>query len=73
MDSDLQQAPEGLFGWLARERESGRFYRWATIGTAVALAAILIVLVPVLIRSGEPGSLLSPPSIAFSLVAAAAA
>jgi two-component system nitrogen regulation sensor histidine kinase NtrY len=68
-DSDLQSAPEGWLGWLARERESGRFYRWATIGTAIALAAILIALVPILVRSGEPGSLLSPPLIALSLVA----
>ena len=68
-DSDLQPAEGGWLGWLARERASGRFYRWATIGTAVVLAAILIALVPILIRSGEPGSLLSPPLIALSLVA----
>ena len=68
-DSDLQPAPKSWWAWLARERESGRFYRWATIGTAVVLAAILIALVPILIRSGEPGSLLSPPLIALSLVA----
>ena len=40
-ESDLQPTPEGRLGWLARERASGRFYRWATIGTAIALAAIL--------------------------------
>jgi len=69
-DSDLQPAvTEGWLAWLARERASGRFYRWATISTAVALAAILIALVPILVRSGEPGSLLSPPLIALSLVA----
>src|SRR3954467_6400855 len=65
---DLQPATEGWLGWLARERTSGRFYRWATIGTAGALAAILITLVPILVRSGDPGSLLSPPLIALSLV-----
>jgi two-component system nitrogen regulation sensor histidine kinase NtrY len=68
-DSDLQPAADGWLGWLARERESGRFYRWATIGTAIALAAILISLVPILVRSGEPGSLLSPPLIALTLIA----
>ena len=68
-ESDLQPTSEGWLGWLARERASGRFYRWATIGTAVLLAAILIAIVPILARSGEPGSLLSPPLIALLLVA----
>ena len=68
-ESDLQAAPEGWLGWLARERESGRFYRWATIGTAVLLTTILIASVSVISRSGEPGSLLSPPLIALLLVA----
>ena len=68
-DSDLQTAPEGWLGWLARERASGRFYRWATVGTAIVLAIVLIALVPILVRAGEPGSLLSPPLIALSLIA----
>ena len=68
-ESDLQAAPEGWLGWLARERESGRFYRWATIGTAVLLATFLIASFSVISRSGEPGSLLSPPLIALLLVA----
>ena len=68
-ESDLQTTSEGWFGWLARERESGRFYRWATIGTAVLLATILIASVSVISRSGEPGSLLSPPLIALLLIA----
>jgi len=68
-DSDLQTTGEGWLGWLARERASGRFYRWATVGTAILLAAVLIALVPILVRAGEPGSLLSPPLIAMSLVA----
>jgi len=67
-DSDLQPATEGWLGWLARERASGRFYRWATVGTVVFLAGILIASFSVLSRSGEPGSLLSPPLIALLLV-----
>ena len=69
-DSELQ--PAGLNSWLAwleRERESGRFYRWATIVTALFLAAILAVNLLILKRSGEPGSLLSPPFIALMMVA----
>ena len=65
-DSDLQTTGDGWLGWLARERASGRFYRWATVGTAILLAAVLIALVPILVRAGEPGSLLSPPLIAPS-------
>jgi two-component system nitrogen regulation sensor histidine kinase NtrY len=68
-ESDLQPPGEGWLGWLARERASGRFYRWATVGTGVLLAAILIASVSVISRSGEPGSLLSPPLIALLLVA----
>jgi two-component system nitrogen regulation sensor histidine kinase NtrY len=68
-ESDLQQTGDGWLGWLARERASGRFYRWATIGTAVLLAATLIAIVPIMARAGEPGSLLSPPLIALMLVA----
>jgi two-component system nitrogen regulation sensor histidine kinase NtrY len=68
-ESDLQPPGEGWLGWLARERASGRFYRWATVGTGMLLAAILIASVSVISRSGEPGSLLSPPLIALLLVA----
>src|SRR5215213_9189705 len=68
-ESDLQPAPEGWLGWLTRERASGRFYRWATVGTIVLLAAILIASVSIISRSGEPGSLLSPPLIALLLIA----
>jgi two-component system, NtrC family, nitrogen regulation sensor histidine kinase NtrY len=67
-ESDLQPPHQGWLGWLARERASGRFYRWATVGTFVLLAAILIASVSVISRSGEPGSLLSPPLIALLLV-----
>ena len=68
-ESNLQSDPEGWLGWLARERASGRFYRWATVGTVVLLAGILIASVGVISRSGEPGSLLSPPLIALLLIA----
>jgi two-component system nitrogen regulation sensor histidine kinase NtrY len=68
-DSDLQNDRESWFGWLARERESGRFYRWATVGTVILLGVILVASFTVISRSGEPGSLLSPPLIAVLLVA----
>ena len=68
-DSDLQPASGGWLGWLARERASGRFYRWATIGTVILLAVILAASFRIFSRAGEPGSLLSPPLIALLLVA----
>ena len=55
--------------WLSRERDSGRFYRWATIGLVVLLAIILAFSVNLLINSGKPGTFLSPPLIALLLVA----
>jgi two-component system nitrogen regulation sensor histidine kinase NtrY len=71
---DAKVADSGLVtrfrdGWLARERESGRFYRWATIGCAIALAAMLAVSFMILTRDTEPGEMLSPPLIALLLVA----
>ena len=68
-ESALRQPFAVWFGWLDRERASGRFYRWATIGTVVLLGAILAASFSVLRRSGEPGSLLSPPLIALLLIA----
>ena len=67
-ESHLRQPFAGWLGWLDRERASGRFYRWATIGTVLLLAAILVGSFSVLRRSGEPGSLLSPPLIALLLI-----
>ncbi len=55
--------------WLSRARDSGRFYRWATIGLVVLLAIILAFSVNLLINSGRPGTFLSPPLIALLLVA----
>ena len=68
-ESDLQTARRGWLGWLARERASGRFYRWATAGTLILFAGILVGSFVVIGRSGEPGSLLSPPLIALLLIA----
>ncbi len=68
-ESELQPFSQGWLGWLARERASGRFYRWATVGTVILLAGILIASFRVISRSGEPGSLLSPPLIALLLIA----
>ena len=68
-DSELQaRTGTGWLGWLARERASGRFYRWATVGTVILLAGILAASVTVISKSGEPGSLLSPPLIALLLI-----
>ena len=66
VDSGLFRAAES---WLSRERDSGRFYRWATIGLIVLLAAILLFSVNVLVNSGKPGTFLSPPLIALLLIA----
>ena len=65
-DSGLFKAAER---WLLRERDSGRFYRWATIGLVALLAIILAFSVNILINSGTPGTFLSPPLIALLLVA----
>ena len=55
--------------WLARERGSGRIYRWATIGLVIFLAAMLMFSVNILVNSGKPGTFLSPPLIALLLIA----
>ncbi|HET9810776.1 MAG TPA: ATP-binding protein [Sphingomicrobium sp.] len=55
--------------WLDRERASGRFYRYATIATALVLLVTAGASVWLLKRPSEPGSLLSPPMIALLLVA----
>ncbi len=55
--------------WLEREKESGRIYDWATIGSGVVLAGTLTLSYWMLGRAGEPGSMLSPPQIALLLIA----
>ena len=55
--------------WLARERASGRFYDYATVGASALLLTSLAVGIWVLSRDASPGTLLSPPLIALLLVA----
>jgi len=55
--------------WLERERVSGRFYRYATIATAVALVVTMALSAWLLQRPAAPGSLISPTMIALLLVA----
>jgi two-component system nitrogen regulation sensor histidine kinase NtrY len=56
-------------GWLARQRESERFYIVAKIVSAVALVVSATFSVWLLSRDARPGTLLSPPMIALLLVA----
>ena len=55
--------------WLDRERESGRFHRYAAIATAAVLLVTAGLSFWLLRRPAEPGTLLSPPMIALLLVA----
>ncbi len=66
-ESDLIKKPRAH--WLARERESGRFYDWATVGSALLLVGTLAFSYAMLSREAEPGSMLSPPQIALLLIA----
>lgn len=66
-DSDLVRTPK--LRWLAREKESGRIYDWATIISGLVLGGTLIVSFLILNREAEPGSMLSPPQIALLLIA----
>jgi len=55
--------------WLERERASGRLYRRAAILIAIFLVTMLVLSFWLIQRSGEPGTILSPPVIALLLVA----
>jgi two-component system nitrogen regulation sensor histidine kinase NtrY len=66
-ESDLIETPKAR--WLARERESGRIYDWATIATAAILVGMLVLSYTMLNREAAPGSMLSPPQIALLLIA----
>ena len=71
---DLQAAESELIKrpklrWLAREKESGRIYDWATIASGVILAGTLSVSYWMLSRAAQPGSMLTPPQIALLLIA----
>ena len=69
MDARATNSDVMLTRWLARERESGRFYRLAKLGSALAIAIILVTTLTVLRRGAEPGTLISPPLMALLLVA----
>ncbi|MDP9085228.1 MAG: PAS domain-containing sensor histidine kinase, partial [Pseudomonadota bacterium] len=64
-ESDL--AP--VMGWFARERESGRFYRFAKLGSALLILAVLLGTIALIPNSAEPGTLISPPLMALLLIA----
>ncbi|HEU4498267.1 MAG TPA: hypothetical protein VFR60_02915, partial [Sphingomicrobium sp.] len=66
-ESDLIRRPK--LRWLAREKESGRIYDWATVASGVMLAGTLSLSYWMLSRAAEPGSMLSPPQIALLLIA----
>jgi two-component system, NtrC family, nitrogen regulation sensor histidine kinase NtrY len=66
-ESNLIKTPK--LRWLAREKESGRIYDWATVASGVILAGTLGVSYWMLSREAEPGSMLSPPQIALLLIA----
>ncbi len=68
-DSDLADSPMGGDGWWAREKASGRLFRYATWACAALVAAVLASSIFVLRSAGEPGTLLSPPLIALLLIA----
>ena len=66
-ESELKKRP--IPRWLAREKESGRIYNWATIASAVTLIGMLALSYVLLTRVGAPGTMLSPPLIALLLIA----
>ena len=69
MDVRATNSDVMLTRWLARERESGRFYRLAKLGSALAIAIILVATLSILRRGAEPGTLISPPLMALLLIA----
>jgi len=67
VESDLKRRP--LPRWLAREKESGRIYDWATVASGALLAGMLVLSYVMLTREAAPGSMLSPLQIALLLIA----
>jgi len=62
--------PDTFASWLARNRATGRVSRVATIGVAAVLVVTAAFSIWMLGKRGpDPGSLLSPPTIALLLVA----
>ena len=66
-ESDLNRTRKT--NWLVRERESGRFYRYAAIATGAVLVGTVAFSAWLLQRPAQPGTLLSPPLIATLLIA----
>src|SRR5512138_2647634 len=66
VESDLKKRP--IPRWLAREKEIGRIYNWATYASAALLAGMLVLSYVMLTRSATPGSMLTPPQIAALLI-----
>jgi two-component system nitrogen regulation sensor histidine kinase NtrY len=69
MDARAINSDVMLARWLARERESGRFYRLAKLGSALAMAVVLVTTLIILRRGAEPGTLISAPLMALLLIA----
>jgi two-component system nitrogen regulation sensor histidine kinase NtrY len=66
VESNLKKRP--LPRWLAREKESGRIYQWATIASAATLVGMVALSYVMVTRDAAPGKLLSPP-MALLLIA----
>ncbi|MCL6740279.1 ATP-binding protein [Sphingomonas sp. RB56-2] len=66
LESDLKKRP--IPRWLAREKESGRIYDWATYASAALFAGMLVLSYLLLTRGGAPGTMLSPGLIAVLLI-----
>jgi two-component system nitrogen regulation sensor histidine kinase NtrY len=66
VESDLKKRP--LPRWLAREKESGRIYHWATIASGVMLLGMMVLSYVMLTREAAPGSMLKPFQIAALLI-----
>ncbi|MEO6247621.1 MAG: ATP-binding protein [Sphingomicrobium sp.] len=58
-----------MTGWFAGERESGRLYRFAKLGSAVLLLVVLLGTIALIPNGAEPGTLISPPLMALLLIA----
>jgi two-component system nitrogen regulation sensor histidine kinase NtrY len=67
VESDLRRKP--IPRWIAREKESGRIYDWATIASGIVLLGMLALSYVVLTREAAPGTMLRPLEIALLLIA----
>ena len=55
--------------WIERARSSGRLYDYATVAAGLLLVATALASIMILRQGTAPGALLSPPLIAFLLIA----